>query len=231
MNGFELANALEAKDKVRYADFIVALRTNAATVHHLSDDGLVIAQQHWADAVLFPKGDAVRLASRIPKGKRSLTIHGTKLKGAVEAGTGYKLSMLTSQYVYTKDTIENSFPEGFRFRPVSLSDKAAVTEHYHLLNEGLILQYIRDGRLTALEAGGELVGFIGIHYGGSMGALEVFPGKRRNGYGEALERYLIADRLSMGLIPFCHIIDGNVRSLLLQKKLGLVCDSIPVYWL
>ena len=230
MTSPELAAALEEKNRVRYADFIVPLRTHQASVHHLSQDGLIIIQPYSVTAAGFPKGDLQALARHIPRGKRSVTVHGTKLKAAVESLTGYKLTMLTAQYVYDKPSIDSTVPPSWVFRPLTLRDKDLVTRHYQLVNEQVINQYIKAGHLTALEVEGKMVGFIGVHYGGSMGILVVFPEGRRKGYGEALERHLIASQLEKGLIPFCHIIDGNVKSILLQRKLGLVADTVPVYW-
>lgn len=230
MNAGTLCGILEEKDRVRYADFIVPLRTGQASIHHLSEHGLVIAQAYSAAAVCFPKGNAAELARHLPRGKRSLSIHGSKLRAAVEAQTGESLSLITAQYVYVKSEVDLSVPSSCSFRVLTVKDKDLVTEHYHLVNESIITSYLRNGQITGLEAGGRLVGFIGVHYGGSMGILEVFPGQRRHGFGELLERYLISSQISKGLIPYCHIVDGNVRSMLLQKKLGLIADSLPVYW-
>lgn len=78
---------------------------------------------------------------------------------------------------------------------------------------------------------GELVGMVGFHFQGSMGLLSVKPKYRRMGYGEQLEKFIIAKKLELGGVPYCQVVEDNAASLALQKKLGLKISSSLLYWM
>lgn len=116
-------------------------------------------------------------------------------------------------------------------RPARENEIPTVLQYYSMLSGEELRQVVLRGNLFLGCRDGELVGFVGEHLEGSMGLLEVLPGYRRCGYGEELERYMIARQLGRGRIPYCQIVEGNAASLALQKKLGLNFSEGFVYWL
>ena len=84
--------------------------------------------------------------------------------------------------------------------------------------------------LFTAHADGKFCGYIGEHREGSMGMLHVFPQFRERGYATDIESFLINKKLLDGSIPYCHIIDDNVASLNLQRKLGLDIAPEKIYW-
>lgn len=110
-------------------------------------------------------------------------------------------------------------------------DLRIIAEHYKMLNEQELKHIIQQGNLFVGYHNGEIIGFIGIHFEGSMGLLEIFPQYRGNGYGTELEGFLISHMLEEGLIPFCQVETTNEKSLKLQKKLGLTISTEHMYWL
>lgn len=77
---------------------------------------------------------------------------------------------------------------------------------------------------------GKLAGFIGRHFDGSMGMLEVFDDFRRRGIGAALEKFLIGYIMTFMRTPHCDVYIDNPASLSLQQKLGLTPSGGYTFW-
>lgn len=77
---------------------------------------------------------------------------------------------------------------------------------------------------------GKIAGFISFHSELSMGMLEVFESYKRRGIGTELLIRDINYCLSVGRLPFCHIVYGNDKSKNMCKKLGLTFYDGLVYW-
>lgn len=77
---------------------------------------------------------------------------------------------------------------------------------------------------------GNIAGFISFHSELSMGMLEVFEPYKRRGVGTELLIRDINYCLSVGRLPFCHIVDGNDKSKNMCEKLGLTFYDGLVYW-
>ncbi|MBR0041163.1 MAG: GNAT family N-acetyltransferase [Oscillospiraceae bacterium] len=104
-----------------------------------------------------------------------------------------------------------------------------VRSYDHLSPEELAL-IVKRRKLLLGYVSGELVGFVGEHLEGSLGLLHVFPPYRRRGYGEALEKIMIAETMREGFVPFGQIVKDNAASLLLQRKLGMtISDRLSVW--
>ena len=220
-----------SEDIVEFADIMEALRNQGFRVLHFSDDGIVIADRHSAMAALFDGGSAEAVVGKIPE-RMLHVIHSQEL---FEEFSAYRVlseePQLTWQEVYTGKDIDADIPEGCTIRPLTMDDYDYVHSHYRLSDGRYVASRLKAGALIGLEVNGSLVGFTGRHTEGSMGMLEVDESHRRKGYGELLERVLIRNVLQDGGIPFCHIIDGNTKSLLLQRKLGLEEAGNPVFWI
>lgn len=110
-------------------------------------------------------------------------------------------------------------------------DFKLIADNYNMLSDVEIKQIIQRKELFIGKHADTIIGFIGLHLEGSMGLLEILPQYRGHGYGTELEKYLINHMLEKGLIPFCQVETDNVKSLRLQKKLGLTISDEHVYWL
>lgn len=135
------------------------------------------------------------------------------------------------QFVYDNvEPFEKHETEGVTY--CELSEKDFEKAHgIYTLGDAISLEEfsfdIKTGfSVAAYEENGELIGFIGTHGDGSMGMLEVLPQYRRHHIGEELEKRLITKIIAAGKTPFCHIIEGNEKSMNLQKKLGgTLCEN------
>ena len=106
-----------------------------------------------------------------------------------------------------------------------------VMQHYNLANPENIRERLTAGAMYGAFDGEQIIGFIGVHNEGSMGMLFVEEEYRKKGIGASLESYLINLQISNGFTPYCHIIDGNEKSLALQEKLGLYVADTPLWWI
>lgn len=86
------------------------------------------------------------------------------------------------------------------------------------------------GMLFAGHEGDKFVGYIGEHPEGSMGMLHILEHYRGRGYAYMLESFMISEKLRRGQIVYCHIIEDNVASFSLQKKLGLDIAKDKIFW-
>ena len=97
-----------------------------------------------------------------------------------------------------------------------------ILQVYHLNSPESLRSQARRGELFfATDAQGADVGFVGIHPEGCFGMLEVFPEQRGQGYGAALENFILRFCMETGRLPYCQVEEDNRISMNLQRKLGL----------
>lgn len=123
-------------------------------------------------------------------------------------------------------------PEEYDIRQLDQSYAQIVHEHYKMVDD---LDYIKgrieEGVMHGAFVDGELAGFAGMHDEGTMGLLEVFPQYQRRGIGLALEKYMINYCLDHDYTPFDQVVEGNDKSISLQKKVGMTIGKEPLFWL
>ena len=194
---------------------------------------LIGANQHGV-AVLIPDPDFLMLAGPNPlelvkdRSKPDLVqLCGSQNAAAVAAHFGLNEFLECHQLYYPHQSIESDL----ELEPLQQEDANFVLEHYHRLNPEEIKQAINEERIFGVRDNGQLFAFIGLHEEHAMGMLEVLPEYRRQGWGERLERALIAKLLKMGELPYGHVVVGNESSMRLQEKLGFVLCSDKVYWM
>ena len=194
---------------------------------------LIGANQHSV-ALLIPNPDFLLLAGVNPlelvKDRPKpdvIQICGSQNAMAVSAHFGLNGILECHQLYYPHKTIESDLD----LEPLRQEDAVFVLEHYHRLDPEEIKLAISEERMFGVRDKGQLFAFIGLHEEHAMGMLEVLPDYRRQGWGERLERALIAKLLKMGELPYGHVVVGNESSMRLQEKLGFVECSDKVYWM
>lgn len=108
-------------------------------------------------------------------------------------------------------------------RPLDGSFAEVVHDHYSFpqfvsLDEAR--RRLEAGIVLGAFEGDELVGFVGEHPEGSIGMLEVFPGHRGEGWGEALAATKANEMLGRGFTPWTEAYPHNKASLRMFQKLG-----------
>ncbi|MBR6918199.1 MAG: GNAT family N-acetyltransferase [Clostridia bacterium] len=116
-------------------------------------------------------------------------------------------------------------------RSASEDDLPMLTESYHLISPEELKRVVERKSVLLGYHEERLVGFIGEHLEGSMGILYVFPEYRRRGFGASLQKHLIAKTMEKGFIPFGQVEKSNLKSLRLQKKLGMTISDKMIVWM
>ena len=207
---------------------------NYPLIYALKHGAEVIAAGEDGVALLIPNPDFLLLAGSNPlnlvnqRTKPDLIqLCGSQNAKAVSTHFEFNEVLECHQLYYPHQTIESDL----ELEPLKPDDVGFVLNHYHRLDPDEIKKAISEKRLFGLRDNGKLFAFIGLHEENAMGMLEVLPEYRRQGWGEHLERALIAKVLAMGELPYGHVITGNESSMQLQKKLGFVECSDKVYWM
>lgn len=110
-------------------------------------------------------------------------------------------------------------------------DFAMLVENYHLVSPAELEMLVRRKSILIGYYKGQLIGFIGEHLEGSMGILYVFPEYRRRGFGCALQTHLMSKTIEKGYIPFGQVEKDNLKSLSLQKKIGMMQSDNLIVWM
>jgi len=133
-----------------------------------------------------------------------------------------------SQAVCTR---KEAFPVRYKnIRQLDITYLDYIMENYSSSEEHM-KERLNAGVMYGAFEEDRIIGFIGMHNEGSMGMLFVEEEYRQKGVGASLESYLINLQISNGFTPYCHIIEGNEKSLALQEKLGLYVADTPLWWI
>ena len=141
----------------------------------------------------------------------------------------YTHQMICYQYVYDKKNIETD--RRLEYKAAQRSDIVFFKEHYSNLTDKEIDYIIEHKQLYFGLADGEIVGFVGMHVEKCVGILKVFEKYRHNGYGRALESFMIKECVSRGLIAYTQVETDNKASIALQESIGLIRGSKLIYLL
>ncbi|MEL7626758.1 MAG: GNAT family N-acetyltransferase [Anaerolineaceae bacterium] len=207
---------------------------NYPIINALQNGAELLGVNQDSVALLFPNPDFLLLAGSNPlelvkdRPRPDLALV-CGSKGAAAVAAHFKLHGILEcdQLYYPYSTIDSDL----ELEPLRPEDAGFVLKHYHRLSPEEIKLAISEERMFGLRDKGQLFAFIGLHEDHSMGMLEVLPKYRRQGWGERLERALIAKLLAMGELPYGHVVVGNEISMHLQKKLGFVLCSDKIFWM
>ncbi|MGH0052352.1 MAG: GNAT family N-acetyltransferase, partial [Sphaerochaetaceae bacterium] len=195
-----------------------------------NDDGILVRIQDTTYAVvLFNPAEAEVFAREVRTCKGYIAVYDDSLVSSLKQ-QGFSVFLECIQAIYPSRQ-PFVLDDSIVIRPLEERDLSFVTQHYQYEEEPYILERILAGVMLGAEVEGNLAGFIGRHIDCSMGMLHVLPPYRRKHLGVTLEKACINQLLAQNTTPFCHVKVGNVASLSLQKKLGLVFSPKHVYWL
>lgn len=234
MTEAERARAYLARDPVLYANLRELLRREPGGLRYAGPDGVLmydpVSGAHMMSA-LSPAA-ARTLFALLPEGCKLLTGHETDY--FLDAADYLQLGEAQLCYSALYERGEPlPIPAGdFALAPLGREHAPYVLAHYSHAPGGLdFIQRAIDRGMVGAFVGGVLAGFVGVHEEGSIGLLEVLPGYRRRGLGEALEAAAVNLAVEQGRIPFGQIIAGNTASLTLQRKLGFSISNTRMFWL
>ncbi len=221
-----MEKALELLNQDYYLNYplIRALKHGARLVH-ADQDGVAVLKPQY-NFYLVTGNNPMAFVDKIVS-PELIELCGSRYALQMKAHCNLETVLECHQYYYPQVTIQSDLP----LEKLTPSDAEFVFDHYDLADPEEVVEAIGQGRMFGVRDKGKLFAFIGLHEDYSMGMLEVLPAYRRQGWGEKLERALIAHLLSIGELPYGHVIIGNDNSTRLQEKLGFTLCSDTVTWL
>lgn len=219
------------KDRMLNIDMIDSLQSNEAEVIYAADNGVMIYNISGGSYLISADSDIEKILVCAPKDADIFLAHQDFYVPYIKHQFGLDNQMRCFTAVYTKAAAPQ-IDIDYDIKQLTLDYVDIVLDTYsHINNRDYICKRIKGGYMYGAFSGDEFMGFIGIHDEGAMGMLEVFPQHRRKGIGYALEAYLIDVLLKQGRIPYAHVIEDNLVSLSLQKKLGMDIINKKVNWI
>ena len=203
---------LEGSDARFYVDMTEALKSGRACAVLADEDGVLI---HVPDCIWYmmakTEARAVFLARHVAAnktGSEQLVCHdNVALEKCAQIVGQRVLSIPVMLFGYFSETLFD-VPECFSLIPSEEKD-------------------MFDGYVDGVK-----VGYIGIREEGTIGHLEVFPEHRRKGYGTLFIKAITNLQIKSGRIPSCHILENNVPSIAIHRKLGYWTDEVRrIYWM
>lgn len=217
------------KDPLSYIDMLEPLRRGTADITYAGDDGVVIYER-VSQTCMIAMEKTEKCQSVVDVGKYNLfAVHQKNISEWIKQKGKFSHTVEVYQTSYNKkETIADCF-DTISVLDSDYTDK--VYENYDTMDDREYIETLIDRKhLWGIFEEGNLAGFIGEHLEGSMGLLEVLPQYRRKGYGYKLESFLINHFLKLNEVPFCQVITDNVKSLALQRKIGMDISDRTVIW-
>lgn len=173
--------------------------------------------------------DGKQMLSLVPRDCELFLHNCEELNEIIQKELGLEIGDACYQSVYTQRV---SLPVAHKdIRPYPMSALEYAVENYGGEPER---EYLKDRiekkDFFAAYEGDQIVGFSGVHAGGSLGLLFVDPAYRRGSVGSSLASYLVNISLSRGGLPYAHIRVKNEASLKMQEKMGLYVGRKKIFW-
>lgn len=228
----DLKSALDFlnEDYLVNASIIEPIKNGTVEIFYASDKGVFVKDIH-SDVFMLETEDlelADSLLNDFPR-HCALVVHNDALCKFSMEKLKFSSNVPCYQAVYRKDKFGKQNSDAV-IRLMDENEAGEAAAMYGFTSDDAV-KHIRKGLVYGCYLDENIVGMIGMHIQGSMGMLEVKKEFRRKGYAETMEKFLINSLLDRGLVPYCQIIEDNVASLSLQRKLGLDISENKLYWL
>ena len=222
------------QNRLMNIDMIEAIRRGRAEVLYAAPDAVLLFTRGWLHLLACDTLEAGKAAlAHCKQPLDGIVAHSPVARDAVwTAHPEYRAHCNACwQGMYTKKTLLPVEPT-CEIRPFPKDRIPFILTHYGTVNDPRYFEErIESGEMFAAYVRENLVGFIGFHDDGSMGMLEVLPEYRHLHIGSALESYLLNESLLRGWTPYCQIFVGNIPSVRLQRRLGLIVSEEELYWM
>ncbi len=230
-NNLETALEYLGPDYLLNASIIEPIKCGTVDILYAEEDCVLVRDK--ASGVLMMQTENAPLAEKLLRdtSERELVVaHNRELAEFLMRELGYNNPVPCYQAVYRGKPFDLKDTGELKIR-LMREDEAEIAYEIYFHSIEAALEHIRRGLVYGGYVNGEAACTIGMHMQGAMGILEVKENFRRRGYGEIMEKFLINALLGKGLVPYCHVVEGNVASLALQSKLGLEISKDLLYWL
>ena len=224
-------NFLE-KDELLHMGMIFPIKRKTAQIIYADEYG-VLLKELKSNSYMLSVNDfdlGKELLDLVKHGKLFSVCQGFMVNHILEKFNLTEILECFQAVYFKKDPLPVS--KDLNIKKLDLKYLDVVIEHYNTyVDSDYLKRRIDAGELYGGFLNGTLCGFAGTHEEGSLGILEIFPEYRKRGFGTILASFMINLSLKNRQIPFGQIKTDNVKSLNLQRKLGMEISKGEIYWL
>jgi len=230
------ALSLLQRDKLLYADMILAINQNLASIEYAGKDGVVLYYAHmttYSIAVFGENHNAIfsDFDIKFNKEKDCFVTHDIKSTEIIKQ----KYPIIRATECYTAVYEKQEFPAlsgNCEIKVLEEKYTQQTIESYSLYDATEeITENIKKGKMLGAFVDGVLAGFIGFHGEGSVGMLHVFPEFRRLKIGSDLLIAQLKLQKEKGESSYTQIVTDNVASYKMHERLGFTFSTPTVVWL
>lgn len=231
-----IANKILSNDPILNVDMLECIRRGSAEILFASDETVLLRDIPSQIYMISSKNPEIAniLINNLSNNTDIIVTHEEFSYDLLKKKFNFNEMMICHNTVYTKRTpliLQNSI---FIIKLLTPEYKDIVIKNYSKAN--IVTNNYIENRLKANVMFGafindNLCGFIGTHEEGSIGMLEVLPKYKGKGIGASLQITATNDALANNRVPYGQVVQENLPSTALQKKLGFELSNNKVYWL
>ncbi|MDD4082781.1 MAG: GNAT family N-acetyltransferase [Sphaerochaetaceae bacterium] len=230
MNKVDAIEILKNRDSLLNIDIIENLKNENSHLIYLDEKGFLI-ENHKTQMISFEKETEINFFDKKIDNSKIIVVHQEFYKNHL-IKKGYKVLSNCHQAVYEKDTLSIDLPLNVEIKILTIEQLDFVFSHYNkFVDIDYLKERIANKQMVGLFFNNQITGFIGIHKEGAIGMLEIDEKYRRRNFATFLEKYIVNKQLEDKKIPYCQIVDGNEKSMALQKKIGFSFAKEMIFWM
>jgi hypothetical protein len=231
-----IANEMLAKDFLLNVDMLECMRRGSAEILFASNEGVLI--KDCPSNIYMISSNNIELSTylinMLPDDLDIISVHDKFSFDLLLKKHIFSETMICYNSVYTKKTPIVCAKSSVEIRPLTIEYKDNIINSYskiNLVDSNYIENRLKSNVMFGAFIDNNLCGFIGIHEEGSIGMLEVLPEFKGKGIGSALQITATNHALSLKRYPYGQVVETNIASTALQRKLGFELSKDKVYWL
>lgn len=221
------------KNEFRNVNILNFINNNSISSAESFDDSVLvrgISDREWVYICCTNEQELNLIKSKLTEQDKNFGAIEEWMLPVLTEGKDIEWELPTIQY-YLPANAKLEKPE-IETTSLSIADAKTIfenSEYKDFLNIEYIQSRIENDISIGIYENEKLVAWGLIQDDGAMGFLHVLPEYRRKGYGLQVTLALIEKVKQAGKLPFACIVQDNVKSINLVKKLGFIEDK-KKYW-
>lgn len=215
-------------------DMLQCIRRGSADILYTLNNSVALIDTLSGTCMIYMEEKNKEVLNVIPEKCTIFNCHDQYSYSLIKNNFKIESEMKCCNVVYIKKEKIILETSNLNIRLIDSKYEKLIVDYYakaKIAEESYVKERIRSNKVFGAFIDNVLCGFIGIHAEGSIGMLEVFPEYRRKHIGMYLQGFLINNALAKGDYPYGQVVENNIPSLKLQKKLGLEISKNYLYWL
>ena len=230
------ANKILINDFLLNVDMLECIRRGSAEILFAADGCVLLKDIPSQIYMLSSQSHKVSeyLISKIPANAEIIVSHDKFSYELLTEKFKFNNTMICYNTVYTNNSPIELKDSKVNIKILTLEYKDIIMKNYskvEIIEDGYIEDRLKSKVMFGAFINDDLCGFIGSHTEGSIGMLEVLPKYQGKGIGAALQIAATNNSLANKRYPYGQVVEDNIASAALQKKLGFELSKNKVYWL